>query len=123
MVSKYYIWIGIVVVMLGIVTLSGCTQNPQQSPQNTTNPKNTSYSTVMIQNFTYNPNTVTVKPGTTVTWINEDSTIHDVSSDSGAFASDDLAKGENYTHNFTKSGEYPYHCNEHPNMTAKIIVQ
>lgn len=79
MTYKYYIKIGIAVIILGVVITSGCAQNPQKNPQNTTNYKNTSYSTVMIQNYTYAPNTLTVKAGTNVTWINQDSTIHDVS--------------------------------------------
>jgi plastocyanin len=123
MESKYYIKIGIIALILGVIALSGCVQNQQKNPQNTTIPQNASQSKVLIQNFTYNPNTLTVKAGTNVTWINHDSVIHDVSSDTGAFASKDLTKGESYTHNFTKPGEYPYHCNEHPYMTGKIIVQ
>ena len=122
MTYKYYIKIGIAVIILGVVITSGCTQN-QQQPQNTTNTKNTSYSTVTIQNFTYSPNTLTVKAGTNVTWINQDSAVHDVTSDSGAFSSPDLNKGDKYTYNFTKTGEYAYHCDEHPSMTGKIIVQ
>lgn len=114
---KYYTMIGIILVIYGVVTISGCAQNQQNTSQNS------SSATVMIQNFAYNPNTLTVKAGTNVTWVNQDSAIHDVASDSGAFASKDLAKGESYTHNFTKPGEYSYHCNEHPSMTGKIIVQ
>ena len=114
---KYYAMIGIVLLLSGAVTISGCVQNQQNGSQNS------SPSTVMIQNFAYNPSTLTVKAGTTVTWTNQDSAIHDVASDSGAFASKDLAKGESYTHNFIKSGEYTYHCNEHPSMTGKVIVQ
>ena len=123
MKSKYYMWIGIIAIMLGIVILSGCTQNPQQNTSNTTNSKNTSYSTIMIQNFAFTPDTITVKAGTNVTWINQDSAVHDVTSDSGTFKSPDLNKDDKYTHNFTKTGEYTYYCDEHPNMTGKVIVQ
>ena len=120
---KYYTLIGIMALILGVIAISGCMQSPQKNPQNATTPQNASQSTVIIQNFAFNPNTITIKAGTNVTWINQDSAIHDVSSDSGAFASSDLSKGEKYTHNFTKPGEYPYHCNEHPYMKGKIIVQ
>lgn len=123
MTYKYYIKIGIAVIILGVVITSGCTQNQQQSPQNTTNNKNTSYSTVTIQNFTFAPNTLTVKAGTNVTWINQDSAVHDVTSDSGAFSSPDLNKDDKYTYNFTKPGEYSYYCDEHPSMKGKITVQ
>ena len=120
MKSKYYLWIGIAVIMSVVVIISGCTQNQQQ---NTTNSKNTSYSTVMIQNFTFIPDTLTVKAGTNITWINQDSAVHDVTSDSGAFSSPDLNKDDKYTYNFTKTGEYSYYCQEHPSMKGKIIVQ
>ena len=123
MTYKYYIKIGIAVIILGVVITSGCTQNQQQSPQNTTNSKNTSYSTVTIQNFTFTPNTLTVKAGTNITWINQDSAVHDVTSDSGAFSSPDLDKDDKYTYNFTKPGEYSYYCQEHPSMKGKITVQ
>ncbi|MGB9978460.1 cupredoxin domain-containing protein [Methanobacterium sp.] len=117
MIYKYYIKIGIVVIVLGVVIISGCTQNQQQNPQNA------SPTTVMIQNFTFTPNSLTVKAGTNITWINQDSAVHDVKSDSRVFASPDLNKGEKYTYNFTKPGEYSYYCDEHPSMTGKIIVQ
>ena len=123
MTYKYYIKIGIAVIILGVVITSGCTQNQQQGPQNTTNTKNTSYSTVTIQNFTFTPNTLTVKAGTNVTWTNQDSAVHDVTSDSGEFSSPDLNKDDKYTYNFTKPGEYSYYCDEHPSMKGKVIVQ
>ena len=123
MIYKYYIKIGIAIIIVGIITISGCTQNQQKSPQNTTSSQNNSQYTVMIQNFTFTPNTLTVKAGTNVTWINQDSAVHDVTSDSGSFTSPDLNKGDKYTHNFTKPGEYSYYCDEHPSMTGKVIVQ
>lgn len=123
MTYKYYIKIGIAVIILGVVITSSCTQNHQQSPKNTTNTKNTSYSTVTIQNFTFTPNTITVKAETNVTWTNQDSAVHDVTSDSGAFSSPDLNKDDKYTYNFTKPGEYSYYCDEHPSMKGKVIVQ
>jgi plastocyanin len=67
----------------------------------------------MIQNYTYAPNTITVKAGTKITWINQDSAIHDVSSDSEAFESPDLNKCDKYTYNFTKTSEYTYVTNIH----------
>ncbi|MBI5681066.1 MAG: cupredoxin family copper-binding protein [Methanobacterium sp.] len=98
---------------MGIVAFSGCTQTQQNVPQNT----------VLIQNFAFNPNNLTVKVGTTVTWINQESTTHDVISDDGTFSSPPINNGANYTFTFTKAGEYPYHCGIHPSMKAKIIVQ
>ena len=112
MKSKY-IGIGIIALLIGVVALSGCTQNQQNVPPNT----------VLIQNFAFSPGNLTVKAGTTVTWINKDSTTHTVASDTGAFKSGNLNSGANYTFTFTKAGTYPYHCSIHPSMTGKIIVQ
>lgn len=113
MISKY---IGIIILILGLVAFSGCIQNQQNTTQQ--NAPNT----VIIQNFAFNPDTLTVKVGTTVTWINQE-TDHDVVSDAGVFTSPRLNNGANYTYTFTQAGEYPYHCGIHPSMTGKIIVQ
>ena len=111
-----YTGIGIVILILGIVAFSGCTQNQQTTTgQNAPN-------TVIIQNFAFNPDTLTVPVGTTVTWINQESTPHDVVSDTGAFTSPSLNTGANYTYTFNQAGEYPYHCGIHPSMKAKVIV-
>ena len=105
-----------VLLLVGIVAISGCTQNQE----NTTG--FTAPNTVTIENFAFNPQEMTVKVGTTVTWVNRE-TDHDVVSDTGVFTSPVLANGENFTHTFTEAGEYPYHCGLHPSMTGKIIVE
>ena len=113
MKSKY-MGIGIIALLIGIVALSGCTQNQQSVPPNS----------VVIQNFAFSPNSLTVKVGTTVTWINQDSTTHTITSDNGAFqSSGDINSGSNYTFTFSKAGTYPYHCSIHPNMKGTIVVQ
>ena len=108
-----YIGILIIALLIGVVALSGCTQNQQNAPPNS----------VLIQNFAFSPNNLTVKAGTTVTWINKDSTAHTVVSDTGVFQSDNLNTGANYTFTFNKTGTYPYHCGIHPSMTGTIVVQ
>lgn len=108
-----FIGIGIIALLVGIVALSGCTQSQQNVPANT----------VYIQNFAFNPTSLTVKAGTTVTWVNKDSTTHTVISDNGAFPSGDLNPGSNYTYTFNKTGTYPYHCSIHPSMTGTVTVQ
>ena len=111
--NSKYIGIGIVALLIGVVALSGCTQSQQNVPPNT----------VIIQNFAFSPNNLTVKAGTTVTWINKDSTTHTVTSDNGTFDSGNLNSGANYTYTFNKTGTYPYHCSIHSSMTGTIVVQ
>lgn len=76
---------------------------------------------VSIQNFAFNPDSITVKAGTTVTWQNNDSATHTVVI--GTLASPDLAPGDSYQHTFSTAGTYQYHCSIHPTMTGTVIVQ
>jgi predicted lipoprotein with Yx(FWY)xxD motif len=78
---------------------------------------------VTIQNFAFSPQTVTVAPGTTVTWTNKDNVDHTVTSDTGAWPdSGSLATNHTFSHTFAKAGTYAYHCALHPSMTARVIV-
>ncbi len=78
---------------------------------------------VAIQNFAFSPRTLTIAPGDTVVWTQQDSAPHTVTSDTGAWtASADLGSGQTFSHTFTTAGTFPYHCAVHPNMTATIVV-
>jgi predicted lipoprotein with Yx(FWY)xxD motif len=78
---------------------------------------------VTIQNFAFSPQTITVAPGTTVTWTNKDSVNHTVTSDTDAWPdSGNLATNRTFSHTFANTGTYTYHCALHPSMTAKVIV-
>lgn len=81
--------------------------------------------TVHIKDFFFDPATITVKPGTKVTWINDGPTIHTTTSkatpplwDSGL-----LQVGKSFSYTFTKPGTYDYWCTLHPQMLAKVIVK
>ena len=108
--DRNLIFLGVFLV-LGIVAVSGCTSNNQ-----------TSGNTVTIQNMAFNPSTLNVKVGTTVTWINKDSVTHDVVSDTGVFNSGNLTNGMSYNYTFNQNGSFPYHCAIHPSMTGTIVV-
>lgn len=76
---------------------------------------------VTIQNFAFNPGTLTVKQGATVTWTNQDSTVHKIKSDT--FNSPNLSQGDTFKFVFTTKGSYDYSCSIHPSMTGKIVVE
>jgi len=78
---------------------------------------------VIINNYAFSPVPLTVKVGTTVTWINQDDDPHTVDSTQGKFKSATLNKGNRFEFRFTEAGEYPFYCRFHPKMTGKIIVQ
>ena len=72
----------------------------------------------------YNPNPIEIKVGNTVTWINDDSSPHTVTSSSNDsnFDSDVLRRGEVFSFTFDKEGQYPYFCTLHPNMVGTVVV-
>ena len=78
---------------------------------------------VKIDNFVYSPVPLTVKVGTTVTWINHDDIPHTVDSTQGKFKSAALDTDDKFEFRFTEAGEYPFYCRIHPKMTGKVIVQ
>lgn len=79
--------------------------------------------TITIEAFSYTPDPVTVKVGTTVTWVNNDADPHSATADNGVFNTDILEQGESGSVTFSTPGEYTYHCSIHPNMTGTIIVE
>jgi plastocyanin len=79
--------------------------------------------TVDISNYAFNPATLTVPVGTTVTWTNEDTAPHTVTSKSGGpLNSPNLSKGDSWSFTFTTPGSYEYFCAIHPDMVGKVIV-
>jgi plastocyanin len=72
--------------------------------------------------FTFSPQTLKIKVGTTVTWKNMTMVSHTSTSDSGVWDSGIIAPGGKFSFKFTTTGKFTYHCNIHPFMTATIIV-
>ena len=77
---------------------------------------------VHIDNFTFQPAELTVKVGTTVTWINRDDIPHLVVS-AGKFHSKALDTDDKFSFTFTTPGVYDYFCSLHPHMVGRIVVQ
>ncbi|HEY7662188.1 MAG TPA: cupredoxin family copper-binding protein [Xanthobacteraceae bacterium] len=78
---------------------------------------------VKIDNFTFSPQRLTVKAGTTVTWINEDDIPHTVAASTKAFKSKALDTDDKFSFTFTTPGTYEYFCSLHPHMTGTIVVE
>ncbi len=78
---------------------------------------------VGVDNFTFNPQTVTVKAGATVTWTNKDDIPHTVAAVNRQFKSKALDTGDAYSFTFTTPGTYAYFCSLHPHMTGTIVVE
>jgi plastocyanin len=79
---------------------------------------------VSIDNFTFNPPTLTVKAGTTVTWTNKDDIPHGIAATGNAFKrSNALDTDDSYSFTFTTPGSFQYFCYIHPHMTGTIVVE
>jgi plastocyanin len=81
---------------------------------------------VEIKDFAFEPKTVTIRLGQTVTWTNQDSAAHTVVGDGGidsGIDSGDLSKGKSYSKTFDTEGTLDYHCSIHPQMKGQVIVQ
>ena len=79
---------------------------------------------VMIDNFSFLPQTLTVPVGTKVTWINRDDVPHTVASvDKKTIVSPALDTDEKFSYTFRAAGTNDYYCSVHPHMKGKIIVQ
>jgi len=81
-----------------------------------------------IEDICYIPSTIVVEKGKSVTWLNEDSSFHSVTSgfypeSSGLFDSGHLDPYESYTLSFDDLGTYDYFCTLHPWMKAQVIVE
>ena len=77
---------------------------------------------VSIKNMAFNPASLSVTTGSTVTWANNDTTIHTVTADDGSFNSGNIAIGASYSRVFSTAGTFSYHCTIHPEMTGKVVV-
>jgi plastocyanin len=92
-------------------------------PATTAAPAMISGPQVVIGNFTFTPNALTVAVGTTVTWVNHDDTPHTVTAQDHSFTSSGLDTDDSFTHQFLVAGTYAYYCTIHTKMTATITVR
>jgi plastocyanin len=71
----------------------------------------------------FSPNPLNVSVGTTVTWMNNDTTTHDATADNGAFTTGNVAPGASASVKMQTAGTFAYHCVIHPGMVATVTVQ
>jgi plastocyanin len=83
---------------------------------------------VDMKNIQFDPKTVTVKKGTTVEWVNQDSVSHDVVKQSGpgpkfSSGTGNIGSGGTYKQTFNAAGTIKYVCTVHPGMAGTIVVK
>jgi len=79
--------------------------------------------TVRIDGMRYDPDNITVKPGTTVTWVHGSQMPHTINGNADGLRSGTLYNGQQYSHTFNATGNYNYYCGLHPSMTGSVVVE
>jgi plastocyanin len=77
---------------------------------------------ISIVDFAFQPASIEVPAGSTITWTNSGAASHTVTADNGAFNSGQLGPGASFSQTFTTPGTYAYHCDIHPRMTGTVLV-
>ena len=79
---------------------------------------------IEIKDFAFNPQTITVKSGEKMTWINRDEEPHTIVSVGKQFKkSTALDTDQEFTITAGAPGTYDYFCSVHPKMTGTIVVE
>lgn len=133
MTNKTYVVIAIIAIIVVVVGAFALTAS--NSGKYSTNSSHELQTTVTIENGTFNPAELTVKQGTTVTWVvkqDDNAPFMITSNDSGPvegkflFMSDHLTNGQNFSYTFNETGTFHYHDMDHMDdekLTGTIIVQ
>ena len=117
----------VVIALIAVVGLAGCggggDKGKDAKPASSSGPLS-GEAPVRIVDFEFKPKTVTVKPGTKVTWTNEDTHIHDVKDTSplATPVSQEMSKGHTFSITYAQPGSYTYVCGIHPYMTGTVEV-
>jgi plastocyanin len=78
---------------------------------------------VVMQDYLFLAPTISVKPGETVTWINEDDAVHTVTAGDASFNSGRMGLGALFSQRFDQPGTYDYLCAVHPTMKGTVVVE
>ena len=108
---------GVISVLLAAIIFISCSKS-----YNSGNKSTPAAASVSIKNMAFNPASLSLTTGATVTWTNSDTTVHTVTADDGSFNSGNIAIGATYSRVFNTAGIVAYHCTIHPEMTGKVVV-
>ena len=78
---------------------------------------------VTVRGFKFMPAAIKVKPGSRVSFDNQDTAGHTATADAGGFDTGDVQKDESKTVVVKGTGTIPYHCDFHPFMKGRVVVE
>ena len=109
-------------VVVSLAIGLGACGSSSKSASSSTAPSTATGTTITIHNFMFNPPTLMVKTGSTVTVKNTDDTAHTVTALDGSFDTKPIQPGKSATFTVAKAGTFKYHCNIHNYMMGTIQV-
>ena len=107
--------LALVVAALALGACKGSSASRVEPPKPATH-------TVTVEAVQFTPQTIALKAGDSVTWVNKDPFPHNVKTESAA-ASPTIEAGASWTSTFAKPGDYPYSCTLHPTMKGVLQVR
>lgn len=113
------------IFLLGMtLVLAACTSGtPSGAPTSTASGGSTKADSIIIHNFAFSPNSLTVAPGASVTVTNQDQVTHTLTATKGDFNTGDIPGGTSKTFTAPNTpGTYPYICSIHQYMTGTLVV-
>jgi YVTN family beta-propeller protein len=78
---------------------------------------------VSIAKFAFEPASITISAGQSITWTNAEPVAHTTTSDDKVWDSGSLSPNGTFTKTFSQPGTYAYHCTIHPFIRGTVIVQ
>src|SRR5215218_5070255 len=97
----------------GIVVLMALVALFSLAPLAGAAPRTAETNNVSIKDFAFDPKTISINVGDTITWTNDGPSPHTVTADDGSFDSGNLDKGATFSHTFDKAGTIAYYCKYH----------
>jgi plastocyanin len=105
---------GLALVFLLAAIVAGCGGSGDSEPVATTDVK-------MVKSYRFDPETIEIQAGQTVTWTNEDNFTHTVEVEGQG--DHKVGRGDSVSITFDEAGTYDYVCTLHSHdMRGKVIV-
>ena len=78
---------------------------------------------VLIEGMSFTPKVLIARPGDTVTWVNRDIFVHNVTAAAAGVRSGDLQPGRSWRHVLRQGERFDYLCTLHPVMSGRVEVK
>ena len=118
----------IAVLSIGVLLiLAACTRAAPSKPPATPTPAPEpemimGYAEVVMPGRSFNPDSITIGAGTTVTWVNKDGEHHTVTSDIPGLFNGTVGPFESFSYTFNERGDFEYYCGVYGQMGMTGVV-